>query len=152
MFQFQQHFTDSFFPVAEIVLWKLSSAQDKISSSSYLAKNFQKFPSSYLCVFYISFLHVAWRKCSEIGLNWGMKCLREHFQQRCRSRGVHTTPSRGPSENCLGWFAFFVFPVTQLLQGPIRPDNPLTTVSGQSISFPFIALSAVQFTVANVLQ
>lgn len=143
MFQFQQHFTDSFFPVAEIVLWKVWFAQDKISSSN-LAKSFQKLPSSYLCVFYISFLHVAWRKCSEIRLNWGMKCLRAHCQQRCRGRGIHTTANRGSLENCSG---FFSFPVTQLLQEPIRPDNPLTTVSSQSISSLFIAASDVQFIV-----
>lgn len=107
VFQFQQHFTDSFLPVAEIVLWKIWFAQDKIGSSSHLEKSFQKVPRSDLCIFYISFLHVAWRKCSEVGLNWGMRCLRAHWrsQQRCRGRGIHMTASRGPLENV---FFFFI--------------------------------------------
>lgn len=90
-------------PLEKMVLWEVWFAQNKINSSSHSTNSFQEvLPRSDLCLCSISFLHVARRNCSTVGLYQGMKWLRARWrgQQRCRGRGTRRSAHWGPLENC----------------------------------------------------
>lgn len=90
-------------PLEKIILWEVWFAQNKINASSHSTNSFQDMlPRPYLCVCYVSFLHVVWWKFSVAGLYWEMKHLRTRWrgQEGCRGRRMPMTANWGPLENC----------------------------------------------------